>query len=117
MTELEREIGLKLRFIRKKHNHSQEKLADYIEVTPQTISRYENGTRNINIETLWKIAELYQIPISYFFPKEETNKFDEQVKMLETDDIKIEIVKNKPLTAESFVAINSILLEELKNHK
>jgi len=46
-------------------NNTQGKdLAEYLDVKPSTISNYRNGTRSIDIDTLCKICEYYDIPLS-----------------------------------------------------
>ena len=36
-------IGYTIKQLRKKHNITQEKFAEYLNMTPQAISRWENG--------------------------------------------------------------------------
>ncbi len=41
-------------------------------ITRQTISKYENGDRGMNLETISDLAELLHVPVSCFFPNSET---------------------------------------------
>lgn len=49
--------------IRKKYGLSQGELAELIGVTQATISLYETGKRNINIETAQKIAIALEVSL------------------------------------------------------
>lgn len=60
-------IGGKLRNIREKHNMTQKQLAREINVTQQSISRYESGKTHIPYADLQKITELYDVSMGYFF--------------------------------------------------
>ncbi len=48
---------------RKEFNISQEELAKKLYVTRQTISNYENGKSNPDIETLLQLAEIFNTDI------------------------------------------------------
>ena len=61
-------IGNKIREIRDKKNLTQEDIADFLNTTPQTISRYENGDRKTNQDILFKLAEYFKVSINDFFP-------------------------------------------------
>ena len=49
----------KISEFRNKANVSQAGLANAIGVTPSTISNYEAGIRNINVEMCWKIVQAF----------------------------------------------------------
>lgn len=57
------EIGQRLQLIRKQHNISQEQLADSLNVSRQTISRWESSITSPDIETLQKICDYYDISL------------------------------------------------------
>ena len=42
--------------------------AEYLNTTPQTISRYEIGDRKTNQDILFKLAEYFKVSINDFFP-------------------------------------------------
>lgn len=46
------DLGLKLKSIRESKKISRKELAEKMNVTPTTITRYENGDRNLNFDTL-----------------------------------------------------------------
>ena len=57
----------KLKDIRIKRNLSQDQLAKIAGVTRASISRYENGKRNISIETAKKIATAINVDWTSIF--------------------------------------------------
>ena len=66
--DINKYIGNKIRELREKKNLTQEELAEYLDTTPQTISRYEIGDRKTNQDVLFKLAEYFKISINEFFP-------------------------------------------------
>jgi transcriptional regulator with XRE-family HTH domain len=58
-------FGSRLRFLRKEHNISQEKLAELSGLHRTYISSLERGFRNPTIATLYSIANALNIDISY----------------------------------------------------
>lgn len=61
-------IGNKIREFREKRNLTQEEIAEYLDTTAQTISRYEIGDRKTNQDILFKLAEYFKVSINDFFP-------------------------------------------------
>ena len=52
-----------LKGLRIENNLTQKEIANIIDVSERTYSRYETGDREPKIDTLIKIAEYYKIPI------------------------------------------------------
>lgn len=70
-------ISKNIKQIRQKNNMTQEELASALFVTRQTISNYETGKSNPDIDTIIKIAELFKVDantIIYGPPIEEHQK-------------------------------------------
>lgn len=91
---------------------SQQELAEELsrrlkkKVSRQSISRYENGERKINQDILFNLSEIFEVPISYFFPAVK-NDDDTTNKIIYEDDnliCKIKLKKGK----------NEISNEEIK---
>lgn len=55
----------RIREVRKKRGVSQEKLANSLGITRQAISQYEIGNREPKLETWQKLANFFDVPISY----------------------------------------------------
>ena len=56
-------VGKNLKNIRKKNNITQDELAEKLSVTRQAVSNWENGKTEPDIETLTKIAQIFNISI------------------------------------------------------
>lgn len=52
---------------------TQKKLAEDLGVTDMTISRYESGSVEPNIDTIYKISNYFGVGISYLFGEKENN--------------------------------------------
>lgn len=70
--ELYKKIGQKLQEARKKAGLTQEQVADYLGVNKVQLSYYENGAREISIETLQQLADLYGYTLNYFLDDEKS---------------------------------------------
>jgi transcriptional regulator with XRE-family HTH domain len=60
-------VGKRVREHRKSLGLSQTKLGDSIGLTFQQIQKYERGTNRVSASKLWAIANLFDVPISWFF--------------------------------------------------
>lgn len=60
------EIGLRIANLRKMRGIKQEELANYVGVTAQAVSKWENGGTP-DVELLPKIADYFNVTIDYFF--------------------------------------------------
>lgn len=65
-------LGRRLEFKRKQHNLSQTELADCLEIDRTTLSKYENGTRDMQISMLPLFSTYCKFPIYELFPKDES---------------------------------------------
>jgi transcriptional regulator with XRE-family HTH domain len=59
-------IGDKIKGLRTQRKLSQEALAKALFFSNRTISNWEQGLRDVSLENLQKIAEYFQVPMSYF---------------------------------------------------
>ena len=58
-------IADRLKTLREQHNLTQQAVAEKIMVSRSSYSHYELGLKQPTIETLYRIAELYQTSIDY----------------------------------------------------
>ena len=65
-------LGKRLEFKRKQHNLSQTELADCLEIDRTTLSKYENGTRDMQISMLPLFSTYCKFPIYELFPRDES---------------------------------------------
>lgn len=81
-----------LKTLRKQHNLSQQKLADILHISQQSVYKYENNITSPDIETLIRMADYFNTSIDY---------------LLEYTDIahKIEPVQSNMLNDEELALI------------
>ena len=56
-------LGEKIKLYRENKNMTQVEIAESLGVKPATVSKYESGTLEPNIESLKKLAELFEVSI------------------------------------------------------
>lgn len=56
---------MRLKDLREDNDLKQKQLAEYLNIKQNTYSQYENGKREIPIETLWKLADFYNTSVDY----------------------------------------------------
>ena len=69
--ELSKFIGQKIRNFREQRGLSVEQLADKLDTTRATVTRYELGSRKANQDVLFKLAEIFNVNVDDFFPTRE----------------------------------------------
>jgi transcriptional regulator with XRE-family HTH domain len=67
VTELDRQIGQRLKKLRMQADISAVALAESIGSTQQQISRYENGENKLSASQLYLLSQRLDVPISWFF--------------------------------------------------
>lgn len=65
--KLRNEIGRKIKKLRQERELSQEKLAEYVNLSREHISCIERGKHLVTIETLYNLADYFKVDIKYFF--------------------------------------------------
>lgn len=60
----DKSLGQYLKELRGANNYTQEYIASYLNITRQAYSHYETGRVSPNTETLCKISDFYNVPIS-----------------------------------------------------
>lgn len=67
----------RLKFLRNERNESLEKIAEYLNVTLQTVSNYENEKRDMTPSTIIKLAEYFNVSTDYLLCKSDSrNSFN-----------------------------------------
>ena len=86
-------IGTLIKSLRKKHNLTQQQLADMLNITQAPISRWENGEREISLPMMRRIAEVFKLSFSDFMDlAEETPSTDNiPVNILVVEDVEVEL--------------------------
>lgn len=76
------EIGNKVQQLRKLSGMTQEQLAEKINVSRQTISKWESGGTSPDLKSIVKISKLFQVSLDDLLTEEDTsaaNKNNEQI--------------------------------------
>lgn len=60
-------VGARIRLRRKVLKMSQEKLGEQLGVTFQQVQKYERGANRVGASRLWKISEVLDVPVSFFY--------------------------------------------------
>ena len=60
-------IGKRLRSLRVAKNLSQEQVSLEVDISRDHLSNLENGKFPVNIKTLYKLAQFFEVDFEYFF--------------------------------------------------
>lgn len=94
---MSKEIGLKLKQLRKWKKLTQHQFADYCEIPRSTISNYEIGRRTPHLTDLQKIADHCGVALDYFGvdPTDEAfNLLARAQEVFESDKVPTEVKEN-----------------------
>ena len=64
---IDKHVGSRVRMRRMMLGMSQEKLGDALGLTFQQVQKYEKGTNRIGASRVQQIANILQVPVSFFF--------------------------------------------------
>jgi len=67
MADLDALIGERIRMLRQRHNVSQTELGKELGITFQQIQKYERGVNHVSAARLQAIAEIFGVPVTFFF--------------------------------------------------
>jgi transcriptional regulator with XRE-family HTH domain len=81
----DKDIGQRVRVRRLEKGLSQTELAMRIGVSFQQVQKYENGRNRISASRLQRIAELLDVPITFFFEVAQTTSGDEPLAYLQKE--------------------------------
>lgn len=56
---------MRLKDLREDNDVKQKQIAEYLNIKQNTYSQYENGKREIPLETLCKLADFYNTSVDY----------------------------------------------------
>jgi transcriptional regulator with XRE-family HTH domain len=72
-TSRDARIGHRIRALRLQRNLSQTALADRLDLTFQQVQKYEKGTNRVGAVRLAEIAEILEVPVTYFYEDADIN--------------------------------------------
>ena len=64
---MEATTGLVIKGLREKYGYTQDKVADYLGIKREMISFYENEGREIPLDVLEKLSDLFGVELDVFF--------------------------------------------------
>lgn len=97
----------RLTYLRRRAGLTQEKLAELICISRPTVSLYESGKREPNLETLTRIADLFNVSVDYLIGRADLT--------LQSDTLGLYYQVNKFLTPEvvdEILSFYSYLIEK-----
>lgn len=98
-------VGERVRLRRKMIGMSQASLADALGITFQQIQKYEKGINRIGASRLLRIAEIFGVPVGYFFENGVAAAGDESLRP-ETDAVALFMASKEGLAlGKAFLAI------------
>lgn len=73
---MSKEIGSKIKHLRKSRKLTQQEVADKVDIKRSTISNYEIGRRTPHLKDLQKLAETFGVGLDYFGVQNTDEVFD-----------------------------------------
>ena len=74
---IDRIVGQRLRWRRRELKLTQEQLGEKLGLTFQQVQKYEKGVNRVSAGTLYEIAQVLDLPISWFFDEDVVNRIGE----------------------------------------
>ena len=88
------ELGKKIRLLRLSNNMTQEQLAEKLNVTPQSVSKWENNITAPDIQLLPEISVIFGVTIDDLFSITEESKL-ERIENLFLNSSDITVISDK----------------------
>ena len=66
-SHVDHQVGRRIRQARRDAKLTQEQLGNLIGLTFQQVQKYEKGVNRVSAGTLYEIAQVFELPISWFF--------------------------------------------------
>lgn len=70
----------RLKMLRMEKEESLQEIAKYLNVTIQTVSNYENGKREMNPDTIVRLAEYYNVSTDYLLGRSDIRNPEDKIK-------------------------------------
>lgn len=99
--------------LRLRDHLSQQELADKLGIAKSTVSMYENGRREPDLETLEQIADLFNVDMDYLVGRKKTsNEYTFVAATTSYDDVEALIARNgKEMSKEQKLRLIKLLSE------
>ncbi|MGE5604552.1 MAG: helix-turn-helix domain-containing protein [Bacteroidota bacterium] len=107
-----KDIGMRLKDARSRSGLTQDQVAKYLGVAREMISYYENATREIDLVSLQKLADLYGYTIKHFLAEPENGEITIAFRADELDENDLEVVAWVQRVAKNLRELNDLLSKE-----
>ena len=116
----DQEIGKRVRALRLQRGMTQVKLGSLLDVTFQQVQKYENGANRISAGRLQRIADIFEVPITFFYTGigdgRKHDKSEPEFELFQTGDV-IRLVRAYSSIKERGVRLELLrLTEAIANH-
>lgn len=71
---IKKHIGNKIKEYRKKKNLTQQELGEKLNITHSAVSAYERGLVDLNLKTLYNLADIFEVNVDDLFPARKNQK-------------------------------------------
>ena len=116
--DLKKYIGNQIKVFRKSTGLTQDELAQKLNTTKQTISRYEKGDRKANQDMLFSLCDIFGVSIDDFFPSTNENSTTPTASSdLLTQQINDKLVQLTPDNKKIVLRTSEELLKSQKNEE
>lgn len=106
-----------LKLLRSQHGISQQKLADYLNVSQQSVYKYENDIAEPDIQTLKSLSNLFQTSIDYIVGNTDNpQKIDYYTETKLTEHELQHIQSYRKLSEQRKKIVDMIVLDYLENN-
>lgn len=103
MSDLNNYIGDQIRKYRKNKHLTAEQLATKLNISRTTLTRYETGVRKVNQDILFKLSEIFNVPINNFYPPVDYKTKEEDPSIIKEEELTYQYDLDKMLdNARSF---------------
>lgn len=90
---IDKRVGSRVRMRRMMLSMSQEELGDGLGVTFQQVQKYEKGTNRMGASRLQTIANILQVPVSFFFEGQEKDSESKRSSMPTLSEFQVKVLK------------------------
>jgi len=106
-----------LKYLRNQYNLSQQKLADILHISQQSVYKYENGITTPDLETLMNMANYFETSVDYIIGNTEIpHKLEPLTNtMLNNDEVML-ITDYRKLSQSQRSVLKSLMFEFIKQN-
>lgn len=94
-------VGTRIRLRRKQLSMTQTDLAKHLGITFQQVQKYEKGANRVGASRLANLAQILEVPITFFFPQPDTVDSPDEILSLLADPQALELQQAFALIASS----------------